>query len=265
MPLSYHYFPCDERPVPRISSVGFAVDMAETRYGPKRRNMYLIHYVFAGRGFFNGTPVERGQGFLTTPGMLEHYYADRSDPWQYLWIILEDPAVEAYYPLYHAHPDTGVFSYRNVNVVDQAVQQLRSAPGGAVFSSAQLTELFLRLFNRCVWSAPDHDGSNEKLYVDYCVNFIQSGLHLPVSVELLCRKLGVSQSYLYRIFQKKLHCSPKQYLSRCRLLRAQKLLQETELSVSDIAAAVGYEDALSFSRFFSGKLHMSPTQYRRQR
>lgn len=262
--LSYHFFPCDELPLPRISSMGFATNISETHWGPTRRNRYLIHYVFSGKGYFNGTPVSRGQGFLTTPGMLEHYYADNDDPWHYLWIIFDDPAVEPYIALYNANPDTHVFSYHDVNVVEDVVRRMRSAPDRVFFSSAQLTEMFLRLFNRCVCPTTNYTKSNEQFYVDYCVNLIQSGLHLPITVNTLCQKLGISQTYLYRIFQKNLHCSPKQYLSQCRLLQAQKLLQETDLSISDIAASVGFTDVLSFSRFFSTRLNLSPTEYRTQ-
>lgn len=264
MPLTYQFFPCDELPLPRISSMGFATDPAETNYGPARRNRYLIHYVFSGKGYFNGTPVTRGQGFLTTPGIFEHYYSDKEDPWHYLWVIFDDPAAEPYYPLHNAEPDTGVFSYRNVNIVEDAAQQMRSAHDRGFFSSVQLTELFLRIFNHCVYPTPNHTKTNEKFYVDYCMNFIQTNLHLPITVDSLCQKLGISQTYLCRIFQKNLHFSPKQYLSRCRLLQAQKLLLETDLSISDVAAAVGYSDVLSFSRFFSGKQNMSPSEYRRQ-
>lgn len=262
--LAYHFFPCDALPIPRISSMGFATRLSETYWGPTRRNRYLIHYVFSGRGYFNGTPVERGQGFLITPGLFEHYFADKEDPWHYLWAIFDDPSVEPYYALHNADPDTGVFSYRNVNIVEDVAQRMRSAPDRSFFSSTQLTELFLRIFNRCVCPAPNQNKTNERFYMDYCTNFIQTSLHLPITVNTLCQKLGISQSYLCRIFQKNLHCSPKQYLSQCRLLQAQKLLQETDLAISDVAAAVGYSDVLSFSRFFSGKQNMSPTEYRKQ-
>lgn len=263
--LSYHFFPCDELPLPRISSMGFATSIAETYWGPARRNRYLIHYVFSGRGYFNGTTVERGQGFLTTPGIFEHYFADKEDPWHYLWVIFDDPAVEPYYPLHNADPATGVFSYRNVNIVEDAVQRMRSAPDRRFFSTVQMMELFLQIFNHCVYPSPNQAKTNEKFYVDYCMNFIQTSLHLPITVNILCQKLGISQTYLHRIFQKNLNCSPKQYLSQCRLLQAQKLLQETDLSISDIAVSVGYKDVLSFSRFFSEKQNMSPTEYRKQK
>lgn len=265
MPLTYHFFPYDSLPLPRISSMGCATDIKESHYGPARRNRYLLHYVFSGKGYFNGTPVKKGQGFLTTPGIFEHYYADPSDPWHYLWVIFDDPAAEPYYPLHNGDPDTGVFSYRNVTVVEQVAQQFMSTPDRTFFSCTQLTELFLHIFNQCVRPAPSRAESREQFYIDYSVNFIQSALHLPITVSTLCQKLGVSQAYLYRIFQKHLHCSPKQYISQCRLLQAQKLLRETNLSVADVGASVGYADALSFSRFFSAKQDISPSEYRKDK
>lgn len=44
---------------------------------------------------------------------------------------------------------------------------------------------------------------------------------------------------------------------------AQIMLQDTDLSVSDIAHEVGYENTEHFIRIFKKNLHMTPTEYRR--
>ena len=53
-------------------------------------------------------------------------------------------------------------------------------------------------------------------------------------------------------------------VSRCRLKEAQRLLGKSEERVQDIAAQLGYADASSFSRAFSGWTGGSPRDYRRQ-
>ncbi len=54
-----------------------------------------------------------------------------------------------------------------------------------------------------------------------------------------------------------------QFVTDLRLEYASKLLVTTDLSISDIMAKVGFSNASVFSRYFSRKYQISPTQYRR--
>lgn len=67
MKPKYNFHPYDSVTVPKNIIIGCSSDPRVTRYGPTRRNQYLIHYVFSGTGIFNGHTVKAGQGFLTTP------------------------------------------------------------------------------------------------------------------------------------------------------------------------------------------------------
>ena len=56
--------------------------------------------------------------------------------------------------------------------------------------------------------------------------------------------------------------SPKKYIAACKLSEAKRLLLETGLRISEVAMAVGFEDALAFSKFFSKNMGVSPTAFR---
>ena len=81
--------------------------------------------------------------------------------------------------------------------------------------------------------------------------------HLP-TYEKIIRNL-VS---FYRI---KTGISPKEFLRNCRIEKAEKLLTETTLSVSDIAGQVGYPDPFTFSKFFKNITGLSPRDYRNRK
>jgi hypothetical protein len=49
--------------VPLLTQMWFTADINETRYGPSRRNSYIIHYVLSGKGYFNGNEVKRAKDF----------------------------------------------------------------------------------------------------------------------------------------------------------------------------------------------------------
>jgi len=226
------------------------------------RNSYIIHYVTGGRGYYNGHPVETGQGFLITPGNIEEYHADPKDPWELLWVVSEDPDMQNLFPAFQADSETGIFLYDYVGAVRHAADSMLLT-GQRVVNCAELLELFLSLYkhqDRSVLLRPEQ--TRMESYVDFAIHYIHLNYQSPITVQELTELLGVSQPYLFRIFKAATGKSPKQYLGDYRLLQAKKLLAETELSIGQIALSVGYADALTFSKFFSGRQGISPQKYR---
>jgi signal transduction histidine kinase/AraC-like DNA-binding protein len=85
-----------------------------------------------------------------------------------------------------------------------------------------------------------------------------------ISREEIAEALGVSANYFSRVFRRELGLSPWQYLSRLRIMRAKKLLADSDMSVTDVAIAVGFSDTAYFSRVFRKEAGRSPQAYRRQ-
>lgn len=85
-----------------------------------------------------------------------------------------------------------------------------------------------------------------------------------ITREGIAESLGVSANYFSRVFRRELGMSPWQYLSRLRVLRAKQLLTNTDMSVTEVALAVGFADSAYFSRTFHKEVGRSPLAYRRQ-
>ena len=257
----YQNLPC---PLLNIFTIGYAFDPSVTCFGPAVRDAYIIHYVISGKGWFNGNPVEAGQGFLIRPGTWEHYNSDSSDPWEYLWFYTKDPTIEQLLPVFHADPDTHIFHYGYVEAVRELSSFLLSHRQ-TIYSGYELLEFFLRLFkHQQEADRPKAPSSNAEIYIDAAEKHIHSNLHRQVTDSELADFLGVGQSYLFRIFKARFQKSPKQYILEQKLIYAQTLLQETDISITHIAYSVGFPDVLSFSKCFRGKLGVSPQNYRRQ-
>jgi AraC-like DNA-binding protein len=84
----------------------------------------------------------------------------------------------------------------------------------------------------------------------------------PWSVESLARKVAQSRATFARRFAELVGESPVAYLTRWRMCLATKLLSETELTLDDIAARVGYETAAAFSKAFRRSQRSAPGQFR---
>lgn len=260
--MRYNIFSNDNVSPLKINSMGFSGDKTVTRFGAARRNSYIIHYVTKGKGYYNGSLVTEGQGFLIYPGQLEEYHADISDPWEFLWIISSDDAVKDIFVRYNANPDTLVFDYDSIPTVKNIANKIISK-NNHILDSLEILEMFLHIFNSHACKKMSAENKlNSEIYLDFCLNYIESNLYKKISINELTTLLGVSQPYLYKIFNNKFNMSAKQYIIWYKIDYAKKLLRETDMTITQIANSVGYSDILTFSRMFSLKEKISPQKYR---
>ncbi|WP_171235708.1 GlxA family transcriptional regulator [Ruegeria sp. HKCCA6837] len=90
------------------------------------------------------------------------------------------------------------------------------------------------------------------------INIMQDCIETPISPSFIAEELGISTRQLERLFGKYLNTSPKKYFMELRLERAQKLLLQTEASVTEIAIACGFENPGHFSRVFRSSFGVTP-------
>lgn len=83
------------------------------------------------------------------------------------------------------------------------------------------------------------------------------------SIEALSDRLGVTSRHLGRLFTKHLGASPKSIAQTRRLHFAKKLLDETDLCMTDIALSSGYGSVRRFNDHFRSVYGRTPTQLRR--
>lgn len=79
------------------------------------------------------------------------------------------------------------------------------------------------------------------------------------------RASGLSRNYFRGLFEHAMACTPHDYLERVRLRHARYLLRTTTRPLKQIAAAVGYEDPLYFSRIYRRFWTYPPREERRQK
>lgn len=80
----------------------------------------------------------------------------------------------------------------------------------------------------------------------------------------LARFVNLSSSRLGHLFKLQVGIDLNSFVWNARLEKAGKLLQETELSVKEIAAMVGYRHASSFDRGFEKKFGATPANFRKK-
>jgi AraC-like DNA-binding protein len=92
------------------------------------------------------------------------------------------------------------------------------------------------------------------------VQLIESGALLTVND--LAVKVNLSSSYLQHLFKEHVGVCMTRLLAERRLQKAAHLLAESDMSIKQIAFAVGYEHASSFVRAFQHRFAQTPRAYR---
>lgn len=94
------------------------------------------------------------------------------------------------------------------------------------------------------------------------LQFIQDNFS-TVTLEAVATRFHYTPEYTSQLIKKTTGQTFTHILQQIRIEKAQVLLQDTNLSVSDIANQIGYENTEHFIRLFKKKLMMTPTEYRR--
>ncbi|GGB30673.1 AraC family transcriptional regulator [Tistrella bauzanensis] len=88
-------------------------------------------------------------------------------------------------------------------------------------------------------------------------------LDRPFDLDGLAHEVGMSAFHFSRLFKTATGLPPSRYFIRQRVARAQRLLQETDISIIEVGMTVGYSSPSHFAQVFRRETGLSPGDYRR--
>lgn len=102
-------------------------------------------------------------------------------------------------------------------------------------------------------------GKEEK-QIEYCRQALLSSLQDPPSLIELAKQIGISDYRLKNGFRQMYGVTPYRFIVDIRMTKAKELLQKKEMTVSEVAAAVGFTSLGSFSNSFYEKFGIRPSE-----
>ena len=97
------------------------------------------------------------------------------------------------------------------------------------------------------------------------MEYIKKNYKERLYISELSEILNICDDHLIRLFKGTIGITPMKYINGVRLEEAQKLLVNTEYSVTDISFAVGFSSVSYFSKIFAEVFEMSPSTYRKEK
>lgn len=96
------------------------------------------------------------------------------------------------------------------------------------------------------------------------IEYIQNNLSRELSLNEIAGVVGLSPFYFAHCFKATTGIPPYRYVLQCRVERAKKLLQESSLSIAEIAYEVGFGNQSHMTTVFRKTLQVTPNVYRQQ-
>ena len=103
----------------------------------------------------------------------------------------------------------------------------------------------------------------EKKFLNEFSSYVETNIGNPdLSVDEICRSMGISKVQLYRKIKSGLGININDYILNTRLNKAKYLLQNDTLSIGEVSYAVGFSSASYFSTVFKSRFKITPKEYR---
>lgn len=135
------------------------------------------------------------------------------------------------------------------------------SPGYAIAAKTKLFELMIFLSRQ--YDRTQTTEGQSLLRLGSVIGELEKSYDQPWTVEEMAAAAHLSPSHLVRVFRKATGQTPLNYLIQLRIRQAVRLLEDTDLNITQIAHQVGFTDSNYFARQFRQCMDAAPTQYRK--
>ena len=237
---------------------------------PKGRLDYQLLYIVSGKGhfYFHGEDrvVYAGRMVLIQPRQEQRYEYFGEDKPEVYWVHFTGSDVKNILRSYNIPMDDPIFysgaSSTYSYLFKEMIHELQTCKTGY----EDLLTMYLRQIFLLVQRTRQEERPTVSTYIqeemEFARRYFNEHYNESISIQEYAESRNMSVCYFQRNFKQIVKHTPMQYLLTIRVNNAASLLETTDYSMAEIAAIVGYEDPLYFSRLFRKIKGVSPRDYR---
>lgn len=210
--------------------------------------------------------VQLRPGMLAVlPATVAHRYrADSHSPWSLYWVHVNGDYLQDFLSPLLSGQDYAVLMLGmppGLLADWRGLLEMRTPgfePAALQLAAARLRQLLVHM----AWLSRSGNGPRSRLDVNALQQFMQSHLAQTIGLDRLAAEASMEKFHFAKTFKRLTGQAPMQHFLHLRMTRACEYLDAGEESVSEIAQALGYNDAAYFSRQFRLVIGMAPSAYR---
>ncbi len=230
---------------------------------PHVQDFYTLHYVLSGSGYLHihGKTflLKKSDVFFIPPNEIMYYYPDTNDPWTYVWFEFDGKNSSFYAEKIGFSDKETVLHCENYAQAYNALYDIfRDPDTNAEIGYHYALSIFYKFIDILSKSG---ESSGENLFNEIKA-FIECHYHRQeLTAESVCREFKISHSYLCKLFKKE-H-GLKHLIITTRINHSLHFLENSELSIRDIAYSVGFSDNIQFMKMFKKITGITAGEYRK--
>lgn len=234
-------------------------------------NEYQLVYITEGSGYFSSRSfrkkkVKAGTMFILFPGEWHNYHPDNETGWNEYWVGFRGNRIDQlmmnnrFFSMDEPLHRIG-FSATIIGLYEDIIRfSIQEKAGYQQMISSIVFHILGALYYK------EKNNSFNNTFTITKINearlYMKENIRSTISPEIIAGELGLGYSWFRKMFKEYTGVSPVQYQLQLKIHRAKELLTSTQLSISEIAFELGFENAGQFSTFFKKKEGISPSAFR---
>lgn len=240
---------------------------------PEGRNDYQLLYIAAGKGYFyfkgseTPTVVTKGHMVLFRPKEPQVYNYYVEDKTEVYWVHFTGWKIEEYLDSYELPKEENVF-FTGISpdypwIYNQIIREMQLQRANYDDIIKLYLHHILLTINRYIKESREikNDTIND---IERAVHYFNENYTKPISIEQYAEEHLMSVNWFIHSFKSVMKVPPMQYITSLRIVAAKGYLENSNKSIAEIATAVGYDNALYFSRIFKKRTGMTPSEYKQR-
>ncbi|RKN86703.1 AraC family transcriptional regulator [Paenibacillus ginsengarvi] len=233
-------------------------------------NEFNIHFVVAGKGYVESGgsihTLQAGDAFLFFPLEEQRYYTSEDDPWDVRWVHFYGDRLKEFMIEHGFHRST-IWSLGQLRQITEAHGALyEEALQHKILHETKLSALtysFLVEFMGQAIPLSDVRSGAGGTRIPELLPLMQEKAREPFDLAYWAEQTGVSSFYFCKLFRKVTRMTPLAFVTLCRIqFGKQRLLEQPDVPVKQIAAEAGYSSASYFNKKFIEHEGMTPSEFR---
>ena len=242
----------DERRPFNVLMAGISHCDGSYRVERKPENLYSFEYIYKGRGTLaiGGQVLDpkAGDVYLLKKGVPHCYWSDGEDPWVKIWICFNGKFAESLFSAY----------------LDSDVYLIRGCDASASERDEKLMDEIARLALEVVLKLRHGNGVRRRTLPEQVKEWLDLHVEENVRLDQVCEHFHYSRNHLINQFRNQFQVTPYQYLKERKLEAAKRYLQESNLSIHEIATRLAYTDENYFHSCFKEATGITPGAFRKK-
>lgn len=251
------------------TAIGYYPQARSHEMNRSEHDDYILIYCSEGKGCLNTKGnelhVNAGELFILPPNTIHSYRSDEAQPWTVYWCHFQGWQARNFFDYIYNEKETSLI--KNMTDIDilQSFRELVSI----VRNGTQLPDFVhaSNFFRHILTKIERHTKKQAKQAQGLSVSNIQYLMRANINKQLSLAEFASSSHYSKYHFSREYFRltgkTPMRHFVELKMEHACFLLEQTHLSMSEIAFQLGYDDALYFSRVFRKVIGIAPSTHRK--